>query len=1031
MPNDGQIVFEVIADGKKAVANVRDITEAIKRESKKWDDETAKGTKGMEDSFAAMAKKVVGGISAMKVAQTLLNWGKAAVDAASDLQEVQNVVDTTFGDGAAKIERWAKAAGTQFGLTETQAKRFTSTLGAMMKSAGMSGDEIVEMSTDLAGLAADMASFYNLDFDTAFQKIRSGISGETEPLKQLGVNMSVANLEAFALQQGLSKTFNQMTQGEQTMLRYQYLMQATADAQGDFSKTSDGYANSIRRIETAINTLNTKAGNFILETINPITAGLAELLEKLTQEPPETLFEKINKINIDTDTKLADIKKVSDKASALIDTLGFISGTDAGEALEKMANGANKLDASSPSTWNGVLEALQGVDGLQNIFSNTKAAGGVEALANALSGADLGSDKVSAWQTLLGTLSENAGALSSLTGKDEGATKEWLEGIAKAVNAIDSGDADAWDRLLTTLVSGFVTDTPQGQSFIEGLASGFLALGSDSDTAVKGLEKLGFSSEQITDKQTEWLKICKQLVQTIPGLSEIIDTETGAVTGGVGALNQYVEEWKTSQEKLVYWRAFYAKKQALAETQNSLYSMETTAGGANIALENFLKNNPRIQSLYSGPGGAQAVAKEGGAAGREFLQLWEDAKKATEQYNTAIAQSDELTRQLANEEEYLKERFGEYVEAENEATDATKELTAEQKESVTVAQEASKALADYVQGIRDATSTQVGNTLTGFNQIKTAKEMAEEAANKLKDLKEELKKAGKTDAEIKIKLDAENAQVTIETLRKGLQSQLDYIREYTANLRKAQELGVSGDLLASLSDGSTESAQTLYALVEAYQNWDTQSQGIPKDIEELNRLFTEVNAGKENFTDVLTQQKLSVDETYQAMVENAKAKISEMDLGEEAKAAMGDTVSGIAQGITDHVSEVQEAVNAIIAELDRLNGYGISINLGSFGSLSFIPQHETGLDRVPFDGYLASLHEGEGVLTAEENRIWQRFKNGDIGSRNVDYETLGATMRDNVKPGGNVYLEGRVVGQVVSDMQGSQYRTLKRSGWQG
>ena len=158
-----------------------------------------------------MLKKIVGGFSAAKIGKMLVGFGKDAIEAASDLQEVQNVVDATFGaSGAAKIEQWAKSAGTQFGLTETQAKKFTSTLGAMMKSSGMAGDDIVEMSTDLAGLAADMASFYNLDFDTAFQKIRSGISGETEPLKQLGINMSVANLNAYALQQGLQKTFEEM-----------------------------------------------------------------------------------------------------------------------------------------------------------------------------------------------------------------------------------------------------------------------------------------------------------------------------------------------------------------------------------------------------------------------------------------------------------------------------------------------------------------------------------------------------------------------------------------------------------------------------------------------------------------------------------------------------------------------------------------------------------------------------------------------------------------------------------------------------
>ena len=99
------------------------------------------------------------------------------------------------------------------------------------------------------------------------------------------------------------------------------------------------------------------------------------------------------------------------------------------------------------------------------------------------------------------------------------------------------------------------------------------------------------------------------------------------------------------------------------------------------------------------------------------------------------------------------------------------------------------------------------------------------------------------------------------------------------------------------------------------------------------------------------------------------------------------------------------------------------------GGSTNIPSHETGLDFVPFDGYLSRLHEGEGILTAEENRIWQRFKNG-AQPQTMDYDALGATMRDNVKAGGNVYLDGRTVGRVISAQQGADYRSLKRSGWQ-
>lgn len=179
---DGQVVFEINGDNRKVQDVLRDTTNAIEREDKKWERAASQAGDNIQDKFSKVFKAVAASAVAAKVGKALLDFGKDAVQAASDLQEVQNVVDVTFGDGAAKIESWAKTADKQFGLTEVQAKRFTSTIGAMAKSAGLAGPKIIDMSTDLAGLTADMASFYNLDFDTAFQKIRSGISGETEPL---------------------------------------------------------------------------------------------------------------------------------------------------------------------------------------------------------------------------------------------------------------------------------------------------------------------------------------------------------------------------------------------------------------------------------------------------------------------------------------------------------------------------------------------------------------------------------------------------------------------------------------------------------------------------------------------------------------------------------------------------------------------------------------------------------------------------------------------------------------------------------
>ena len=172
--------------------------------------------------------------------KAIVGFGKSCIDLGSDLTEVQNVVDVTFGTMNKQVDKFAKGAIKQFGLSETAAKRYTSTMGSMLKSMGLTTEQAYDMSTTMTGLTGDMASFYNLDAETAFEKIRSGISGETEPLKQLGINMSVANLEAYALAQGITTSYNSMTQAEQAMLRYNYLLDATADAQGDFARTSGG-----------------------------------------------------------------------------------------------------------------------------------------------------------------------------------------------------------------------------------------------------------------------------------------------------------------------------------------------------------------------------------------------------------------------------------------------------------------------------------------------------------------------------------------------------------------------------------------------------------------------------------------------------------------------------------------------------------------------------------------------------------------------------------------------------------------------
>ena len=262
---DGKVVYKIEGDNSQALKALDEFEKEAKKTGGEFDETVEDTMDGAESTVSTTAAKIAKAIGSAFVTKQVIEFGKAAVGVASDLNEVQNVVDTTFGtEGAVRINEWARNAAEAFGESELQAKQFTSTLGAMFKSMGVGQADMEEMSMSLAGLAGDMASFYNLDPTEAFEKLRSGISGETEPLKQLGINMSVANLEAFALSEGITKAYGSMTQAEQATLRYQYIMSATADAQGDFANTSDGLANQQRILQLEIQTLAAEIGQDLM-----------------------------------------------------------------------------------------------------------------------------------------------------------------------------------------------------------------------------------------------------------------------------------------------------------------------------------------------------------------------------------------------------------------------------------------------------------------------------------------------------------------------------------------------------------------------------------------------------------------------------------------------------------------------------------------------------------------------------------------------------------------------------------------------
>lgn len=211
----------------------------------------------------------------------IIDFGAQCIELGSDLAEVQNVVDVTFPAMSKQIDNFAKNAITQFGLSETMAKRYAGTFGAMAKAFGFNEKAAYDMSTTLTGLAGDVASFYNISQDEAYIKLKSVFTGETESIKDLGTVMTQAALDSYALANGFGKTTAKMSEAEKVALRYKFVQEQLSLAAGDFSRTSDGWANQIRVLQLQFDSLKATIGQGLINVLTPVIKVINLVISKL------------------------------------------------------------------------------------------------------------------------------------------------------------------------------------------------------------------------------------------------------------------------------------------------------------------------------------------------------------------------------------------------------------------------------------------------------------------------------------------------------------------------------------------------------------------------------------------------------------------------------------------------------------------------------------------------------------------------------------------------------------------------------
>jgi phage-related protein len=228
-----------------------------------------------------LAKKAGKALAAAFTVKKIFDFGKSCIELGSDLAEVQNVVDVTFSQMSKQVDKFAQNAAAQFGLSETMAKQFTGTFGAMAKAFGFSEKAAYDMSTTLTGLAGDVASFYNISQDEAYTKLKSVFTGETESLKDLGIVMTQTALDSYALATGFGKTTAKMSEAEKVALRYKFVQDQLTTAAGDFSRTSTGWANQVRILQLQFDSLRATIGQGLIAALSPVIQVINTIIGKL------------------------------------------------------------------------------------------------------------------------------------------------------------------------------------------------------------------------------------------------------------------------------------------------------------------------------------------------------------------------------------------------------------------------------------------------------------------------------------------------------------------------------------------------------------------------------------------------------------------------------------------------------------------------------------------------------------------------------------------------------------------------------
>lgn len=540
----------------------------------------------------------------------------AAGKSASDYEENLNKIDTAFGGSAESVKKWANSARKNFGLSKVAATQAASGFGALAKGIGLAEQPAAEVSTTLAGLSSDLSSYFNAGTDESAKALEGIFTGEAEALKKFGVVMTETNLEKFAADHG--KVWKEASQSEKVMLRYQYVLEKTKDAQGDYSRTSTGTANSFRTFQATLQDLATVIGQKLLPIITPLIQKITAWVEKFAEMNPKTA-ELVVKIGL----LLAALGPV-------LSVLGPIIG-GFGRILELVGKAKGKFDLLSGalSQSGGLIPALGGLVssfGPYLLIAAAAVAAGVliyknwdkivkagKALAKNIKAIckDIGNAVSSFAKSAAGKLSRGLKAMGTV------AKNTW--------NGIKTGAANAWKNITSTVsnaVTGMKTKFSNGFTAVKTTIT-------NAWTSITGTVSRGATKVK-TNLSNAWTKISTTAGNAWSNIKKNVSNAVSGIGKTAGTLKTSLSNaMKTAGSAMVTAFAGAKTKMTAAFT-----SLKTNAGNALNAIKTSANSAfNAIKTKYSGTFGSvltsikSKFASIGSSITRPFANAWNTIKQ--------------------------------------------------------------------------------------------------------------------------------------------------------------------------------------------------------------------------------------------------------------------------------------------------------------------------------------------------------------------------------------------------------------------